>query len=205
MTNRRLIIGLGAIVLGGAGWVTPLLGQQVGAPAQNPVGPELPMVMTAPPPATKLEGFLPTPGSVVTVGHEEIGTIAGISVEVREIRDATGLAARGLVVRATDSQSRDTRSFVDVDELPDLIKGIDALLVVRANPTQLKSFEVHYATRGELEITTFNTGRGDVLYAVQTGTIRRGERSGLSVADLQRLRTFFELASQKLAALPPIK
>jgi hypothetical protein len=204
MTNRQLAIGLGAIVLVCAGWAAPALGQQVGT-AQVPVSPELPMLVTAPPPATKLEGFLAAPGSVVTVGHEDIGTIAGISVEVREIRDATGASARGLVVDVTDSQNSGDRSFVDADELADLIKGMDALLEIRANPTPFKRFEVQYATRGGLEITTFNTGRGDVLYAVHAGYGPRARRIGLSVTDIQRLRTFFQAASQKLAALPPIK
>jgi hypothetical protein len=205
MMNRQLVIGLGAIVLAGAGWVAPVLGQQVGTAAQVPVGPELPMLVTAPPPATKLEGFLPAPGAVVTVGHEEIGTIAGISVEVREIRDSTGASARGLVVDVTDSQNNGDRSFVDADEVSDLIKGMDALLEIRANPTPFKRFEVQYMTRGGLEITTFNTGRGDVLYAVHAGFGPRARRIGLSVTDIQRLRTFFQAASQKLAALPPIK
>jgi len=205
MTNRQLVIGLGTIVLVSAGWMTPLLAQQVGTVTQVPVGPDLPMLITAPPPATKLEGFLAAPGSVVTVGHEDIGTIAGIVVEVREIRDATGAGARGLVVELTQSQGPGERSYVDADEVSDLIKGMDTLLEVRANPTQLKSFEVQYATRGGLEITTFNTGRGDVLYAVHAGYGPRARRVGLSVTDIQRLRTFLQTAAQKLASLPAIK
>lgn len=201
MTNRQLVMGLGTIVLVGVAWVTPLRSQQAGTAVQDPVVQDLP----PPPPLTKLEAFQPALGAVVTVGHEELGTIAGISVEVREIRDSKGSSARGLIVRVSDSKERNEPSFVDADEVTDLIKGIDSLLEVRANPTPFKSFEVRYTTRGLLEITTFNTGRGDVLYAVQTGPFRRGLRTGLSVADLQRLRTFFQTASERLAALPPIK
>ncbi|MDP9112443.1 MAG: hypothetical protein M3O20_02040, partial [Acidobacteriota bacterium] len=95
-------------------------------------------------PATKMEAFKPTAGSVLTLGYDELGRVSGISVDVREMRDSKGANARGLLVEITESQFRKERSFVDADEIPELIKGFDALLDVKDNPTQFKQFEVRY-------------------------------------------------------------
>src|SRR5262245_65443573 len=80
-----------------------------------------------PPPATKLEGFKPSAGSLVTFGYDELGQ-GLVSVDVRELRDSKGLIVRGLVVEVIENQYRTERSFVDADEIPELLKGIDALL-----------------------------------------------------------------------------
>ncbi len=153
----------------------------------------------SPPPATKIEGFKPAAGSVLTIGYDELGSVGGISVDVREMRDAKGANVRGLLVEVTESQYRKERSFVDADEIPELIKGFDALLEVKANSTQFKSFEVRYTTRGELQLTAFNTSAGQVLYAVQAGRTLKAQRVGLGAPDMQKLRALFEAASQKLA------
>lgn len=135
------------------------------------------------------------------MGYDELGAVGGVSVDVREMRDSKGAVVRGLVVEVVESQYRKERSFVDADEISELLKGIDALLEVKANPTTFKSFEVRYTTRGELQLTAFNTSNGSVLFAVQTGRVVRAQRVGLTEADLQKLRSFFEAASQKLNAL----
>ena len=151
-------------------------------------------------PATKMEAFKPKAGSVMTVGFDELGEIKRISVDVREIREARGTSVRGLVIHVTESQYREGKSFVDADEIRELLKGFDALLEVRENPTQFKNFEVRYTTRGELELTAFNDSKGNVSYAVKAGrTI--GARAYLTLTDMQNLRILFDSASQKLTAL----
>src|SRR6266480_2579366 len=57
------------------------------------------------PPATKLEGFRPAAGAVVTFAYNELGRVGGflgVSVDVREMRDAHGAAVRGLVVEVRE-------------------------------------------------------------------------------------------------------
>jgi hypothetical protein len=169
---------------------------QVGG-AKNTAAQALP----APPPATKLEGFKPAAGSVLTIGYNDLGNVSGISVDVREMRDSRGTSVRGLVVEVTESEYREERSFVDADEMPELLKGFDALLGVKSNPTQFNNFEVRYTTRGELQLTAFNTRRGNVSYAVQAGRTLHAQRIGLSADDMQKLRDLFVAASQKLGAL----
>jgi hypothetical protein len=154
----------------------------------------------APLPATKMEGFKPAAGSVLIFGYDDLGSVDGISVDAREMRDAKGSGVRGLMVEITESQYRKERSFVDADEIPELLKGFDALLEVKTNPTPFKNFEVRYTTKGELQLTAFNTNNGSVMFAVQTGRITKAQRVGLGAADMQKLRGIFEAAAQKLAA-----
>jgi hypothetical protein len=174
-----------------------------GAHAQDPPAPlPLPTTSVPPllPPATKLEAFQPAIGSVLTVAFDVLGRVEGISVDVREMRDSRGGSVRGLVVRVAESDRHEEMSFIDEDELPDLVKGIDALLDVRGNPTTFKNFEVQYATRGELVLTVFNTPNGTVLYAVQAGRPVTSRRAGLSTAEMLKLRGMFEAGAQKLSA-----
>lgn len=152
-----------------------------------------------PPPATKLEAFEPAVGAVVTVGYDEIGAASGVSVDAREMRDSRGNVVRGIVVEVTQSEYRDERAFIDLDELPELLNGIDALLAVAVNPTSFEYFEVRYKTKGELEITAFNDRKGQVKYAVQAGRITRAQVF-VEAGKLRDLRGFFESASQKLSS-----
>jgi hypothetical protein len=151
-----------------------------------------------PPPATKLEGFQPAIGSVLTIGFDELGRVEGVSVDAREMHDSEGTSARGVVVRVSETEHHSELAYVDDDEIPALIKGLDALLEVRGNPTEFRNFEVRYTTRGELELTVFNAPGGNVLFAVQAGRVWRARRAGLSTAEMLRLRTMFASAAQKL-------
>jgi hypothetical protein len=157
----------------------------------------------SPPPATKVEAFRPAAGSVVTFGYNELGEISGISVDARELRDTRGAVVRGVAVQVTESQYRDERSFVDADELPELLKGIDALLAVQANPTRYENFEVRYTTKGELQITVFNSGQ-KIRYSVRAGRVTTAQ-AFIDEADLRNLRSMFEAANQLLKPPQPAK
>jgi hypothetical protein len=165
------------------------------------------------PPATKLEAFRPGAGSILVLGYDDLGHDSGISVDVREMRDAKNSSARGLVVEVTESQYRQQSSFVDADEIPELLKGFDAVLDVKTNPTQFKNFEVRYKTQGGLQLTVSNDSRratifgvsaaanGKILYSVQAGRALTAERVGLSATVMQNLKGIFEAAQQKLNSL----
>jgi len=156
---------------------------------------------TAQAPATKMEAFKPSAGSVVTFGYDNLGKIAGrISVDVRELRDTKGASVRGLLVDITESQYRNESSFVDADEIPELLKGVDSLLEVKENPTKFKQFEVRYTTRGQLVLTAFNTTAGAISYSIKAGRLV-GATAFVSAADMQSLRGLFDSAAQKLSSL----
>lgn len=152
----------------------------------------------APPPATKLEAFKPAAGSVVTLGYDELGRVGGASVDVREIHAAQGATVRGLVVTVTQNEYREETAFVDADEIPELLKGVDALLAVQSNPTNFKQFEVRYNTRGDLRLTAFNDSRGRLSYSIQAGRIGTAHNF-LDATEVGQLRAMFMAAQQKLA------
>jgi hypothetical protein len=49
-----------------------------------------------------------------------------------------------MTVTVTESQYREEMAFVDGDEMSDLVRGVDALMDLKANPTKFKNFEVRY-------------------------------------------------------------
>ena len=150
-----------------------------------------------PPPPTKLEAFQPPVGAVFTVAHEDLGNVAGTLVDMREVRDTKGKPVRGLIV-----QIGSERSFVDADELAGLVRGCDALLDVNANPTQFKTFEARYATRGSLELTASTNDDKGVTFSLKVGRFRTSATSSLTSTQMRQLRDIFAAAVQKLASLP---
>lgn len=166
-------------------------GWPLGLHAQAPV--------SALPPATKLEGFKPAAGSVVTVGITHLGRVSHVSVDVQELRDGDRAPVRGVVVEVTENRNRQERSFVDSEELPELLRAVDALLEVRTNPTGFASFQVRYATRGELTVTAFNSSDGRIDYAVDAGRMLKARRL-IDEPQLRSLRKLFQTAHAMLVA-----
>jgi hypothetical protein len=165
-------------------------------------GAQPPAIVTVPPvlpPATRLEGFLATPGSVMTIGYDRLGGIEGVFVEVRDMHDARGASASGVVVSVTEEDARARQeSYVDADELPGLINGIDALTSVNRNPTGFDNYEVHYSTRGELLLSALSTRTGNVVFAVQAGRLAKSLRTGITLGEMIKLRGLFDAALEKL-------
>jgi hypothetical protein len=155
-----------------------------------------------PPPATMLEAFRPEPGMILTIGYDHLGEVAGVFVEVREIRDSAGSRARGVVVAIANPPSAREESFIDADELPGLLKAFDTLLAVTGNPTEFTGFEMHYATKGEFDVMASSSRMRGVIYAVEVGRLTKARRALLGAGDIHQLRTLFEAAAQKLSTLP---
>jgi hypothetical protein len=158
-----------------------------------------------PPPTTKLEGFAPGSGSLLVKGYDEIGSAAyGVSVDAQERTNGERARVSGLLVEikeiGTSRLEREGRAFVDSDEIPELLKGLDALLAVGANPTQFKNFEIQYTTRGGLELIAFNNDKNEISYAVKAGKTLGATRY-LKKEEMLKLKGLFESAVQKLNAV----
>ncbi len=171
---------------------------------QSPPSVEQEMQPPPPPPATKLEGFKPSVGSVVTLGYDEIGRIGPglltpglLVVEIRQLQSQSD-SVQGLTVTVTESQYREEMAFVDEEEISDLIKGVDALLELKSNPTKFRNFEVRYTTKGELELVAFNNAKGETQFAVRAGRAVHAKRY-LNRLELQKLRGWFQAASERLS------
>jgi hypothetical protein len=153
---------------------------------------------------TKLGSFKPEAGVIVTVGYTDVGTVGSLGeaeVEAREVRASDGTALRGLSVEVTRDQYNHDKSFVDADEIPELLHGIDSVLAVRSNPTSLKNFEVRYRTRGNLGITAFSWHQKDIKYAVTAGSVTQ-VMAFLDVNEMHQFRNFVVTANTLLTHTP---
>jgi hypothetical protein len=187
-----------ATVLAG---VPAAVSAQVGVPLSSPLPT---VVQQAPMPATRLESFQAEAGSVVTVGHEDLGAVARnrLSVDVRDLRDSRGSSAGGLTVFVNDTanSTRYERAFIDVDELPGLLRSLDTLLKFMANPTTFKRFEARFSTRGHLTFIAYTNSTGAIEYAVQAGRPLLATATNIDAVEMLKLRGLLELGLQKLNA-----
>jgi hypothetical protein len=126
---------------------------------------------------TKVEIFQARTGAVLIKNFSEIGSVNGlggtVTVTSYEFADAqTGKKEYGIGIEAKESSrlERESRSYVDYDEIGSLIAGIDYILKIDGSQSKLKNFEAHYKTKGELDVTVFS-GRGRIEAAVSVGRI----------------------------------
>jgi hypothetical protein len=179
-----------------------LLGLTAASSAQmiGPPSSPLPLVVQpAPAVVTKLEGFRPSPGAIMTIGHEILGGIrrGTVTVEVRDVRDSQGNSAGGLTILLNES-TRFERTYLDVDELPGVLKSLDALLKYTANPTPFKRFEARFATRGNLSFVAYSNSAGNIEYALQVEEVPLATVQSLDSVDILRIRELIEQGLQKL-------
>jgi hypothetical protein len=186
-------LGLGAIVLS---VVAPVL-----STAQQAAEPEKPK--------TKLEAFVAQDGVVVIRGFSKIGEIAGkfgssVIVESKEFTNAgSGKREHGITVQVKEAGrlERDHTSYVDFDEIPSLLKGLDYISKVDKSSTTLDQFQADYRTKGDLVVSTFNDSSGTkVSVAVSSGAIGR-TTAYFALADLERFRALVQTAYASLERL----
>ena len=168
---------------------TPLLAQ-----SEPPLDPA--------PPRTRLEAFALQEGAVIVLGYSRMGEVRGqfgssVVVESKEFTNvSTGQKERGLTleVRERSRPEREFVSYVDDDEIPALLKGLEYLVKVDRSATPFEGFQADYRTRGEMEVSTYSTDGGSrVAAAVSAGTIRRGT-AVFTLNELDSIRTLVEAA-----------
>ena len=157
-------------------------------------------------PRTQLEAFAAETGAVIIKGYSESGIITGmgsIEVDCREFKNAsTGRKSYGIAIKVTESGrlERDDSSFIDYDEIPSLLTGIDYIGKIQPSVTSLKNFEATYSTKGDFAITVFNNPNGKLSAAVSSGRFGRAS-AFIAIEKLADLRTLIAAAKQKLDGL----
>lgn len=157
---------------------------------------------------TKLEAFQAKSGTVLIKGFSRIGSVEtryGGSAEVQsiELRDAASpLRVTGAVVTVKESGrlERESRSFVDYEEIDSLIKGLDYVARADSTITKLASSEANYSTKGDLQITVFSQQSGGLAAAISSGSIGT-VRAFVGVEDLSKFRALLIEAKAKLDAI----
>lgn len=138
---------------------------------------------------------------IVRVPTEDLPPNLVDATHVREYQGADGERVRGLLVEVEAGQYRRERSFVDADEIPELLRGIEALLALKQNPTSFQFFEHRYTTKGELQITVYNGAEG-IRYSIRAGRIIRAEVLNMTDGDLQKFRSLIASAQTRIQSLP---
>jgi hypothetical protein len=88
--------------------------------------------------------------------------------------------------------------FLDVDEIPGVLKSLDALLKYTANPTPFKKFEARFVTRGNLSFVAYANAAGNIEYALQVDEVPQATISNIESVDMLKLRELIEQGLQKL-------
>jgi hypothetical protein len=60
---------------------------------------------------------------------------------------------------------------------------------------------MHYATKGELEVTASSSHNRGVVFSVEVGRLAKARKEGLTAGELQQLRTLIEAASHRIATI----
>lgn len=160
-------------------------------------------------PTTKLEAFASRTGIVVIRGYSTIGKIIGssiynrVSIDAREFRNASNpkQAEYGLTIEVAESgrPERESRSYIDQDEIDSLIKGIDYISKIDKSVSPMKDFEAEYRTKGDFSIIIFSNKEGGLELAISSGRIGKATVF-LKASDLLVLRKLLVDAKESIEA-----
>jgi hypothetical protein len=158
-----------------------------------------------PSPDTKLELFQAKDGAVIIRAFERAGGMVGlggnVSVEAVELTDAqTGIKQQGIAIEVRDvsRNGRESRAYVDYDEIDSLLKGLTYVGKVDSTVTKLTNFEATYPTKGGLKIFTFNEG-SNYNFGVQVGRLS-SQDAYFKVSELVTFTQLINVAKAKLDA-----
>ena len=179
------------------------------AMAQRP-GPEFWSRVACEPvqPRTKLETIQDRHSTVIIKGFTRITTleVSGIRIDAVDMREMGNVSrAKGIVVvvigetssREGGNRPRDTRAFVDYEEIEPLLNAIDAASRIDETMTKLPGFEAKYRTLGDLEITVFRQTRSGNAALVTTGVCEQS-RASLTLDELAKVRAMIAEAKTRL-------
>lgn len=145
-------------------------------------------------PRTRLEAIESRYERVITKGFSHFATITSRATEIRldaiEMKDTNdSTRAIGLVfaLRKLDDSPRENRSFVDYQEIDQLLKGMESVARVNETITKLAGFEARYRTLGDLEINVFRQTRTGTAATLTSGICDR-VTALLTLDDLEKLR-----------------
>lgn len=175
--------------------------------AQRP-GPQFrrPLACEPAEPRTKLEAIEAGYERVLVKGFTQIASLnvrgADIRVDVVEIKEARsgGDRATGLVIvlREPGESLRESRAFVDYEEIDRLLRALESVSRVNESVTKLVGFEARYRTLGDLEISVFRQSRASGTAASLSSGICDRVTGLLTIDEMDRLRAHIVEAKIRL-------
>lgn len=172
-------------------------------------GPEFRRPMACEPlePRTKLEEIEGKYERVLLKGFSQIATLnlrgADLrldAVEMKENNSSTRATGLVIVLREEGERPRESRTFIDYEEIDRLVKALESIARVNETVTKLAGFEARYRTLGDLEINVFRQSRTGTSASVSSGICER-VTSLLTLDELERLRAHIIEAKARLDEL----
>jgi len=175
--------------------------------AQRP-GPQFRRPLSCEPvePRTKLEAIESGYEKVLIKGFTQVANLgargADIRIDAVEIKEARagGDRATGIVIvlREPGESPRESRAFVDYEEIDQLLRAMTAVSSVNESVTKLVGFESRYRTVGDLEISVFRQSRISGTAASLSSGICDRVTALLTIDDMDRLRAHIVEAKRQL-------
>jgi len=100
-------------------------------------------------------------------------------------------------VKEAGRLERESRSFVDLDEIDSLVNGLNYISKVTKEVTLLKDFEATYKTKGDFAVTVFSNSSGGLSLSVSSGRIGKTDVF-LEMSELERLKNII-IEAKRLA------
>ena len=150
-------------------------------------------------PKTKLEAIVGTNGAVLVRQSTEVGSIGRGSIRVAAImvtNAASGVETKGLLISPAEGAGDKENAYIDYDEIPGLLSGIDQIASVDPATLKLANFEAVYHTRGKFSVGAY--GSGDSKSAFITTGGRSGDPLAFDFTELARLRDLVRTAKRIL-------
>jgi hypothetical protein len=157
-------------------------------------------------PKTKLEQMFSGSGQVILKSFKEIDDVeaafdAKVTVTAVKLTNASsGTTSSGVRIDVEEGERHSHSSYIDADELPGLLKGIDYITGVDAEKLAFPDYEAHYQTKGDLDVVVFSSASG-ARAVIASGDIGRAQ-AFVSLDNLARFRKLVAEAQAALAASP---
>ncbi len=161
-------------------------------------------------PLTRMEAFEARTGTIIVKNYTVIGEVSGLggTVTVTSYEFVDAQAGRkeygiGVDIRESAGAQRETRTYVDYDEIDGFIRGLDYIIKIERS-TSLENFEAEYMTKGELSAATFIRPNNALRAAVSIGGAFSYRRSTVIIS-LGKLADFRKLIADAKIALDKIR
>jgi hypothetical protein len=155
-------------------------------------------------PATRLEALESRSGTVIVKSFSEIGVTHGVggslivaAVDVLDTADNKREHGLMLQLLRTGSDPRETRAYVDYDEIDSLLQSAEDISKITENTTRLPIFRARYTTRDSVSLIVFNRPNGEISAEVELGHGVR-ESAFFTLNDFAKIRQIFVNAKVKL-------
>jgi hypothetical protein len=155
-------------------------------------------------PATRLETLESRSGTVIVKSFSEIGITPGVggslivaAVDVIDTEDKKRESGLMFQLLRTGSDPRETRAYVDYDEIDSLLQNAESISKITENATRLPIFRARYTTRDGVSLFVFNRPNGEISAEVELGHYVR-DSVFFTLNDFAKIRQIIANAKLKL-------